>query len=513
MKSPIVSLHFHIVVLVSFFVATNHSARGADHGDLASIGLVTHWEANIGGAPLANGPKSLVIWPHTSEKREYVTVRSGNRVIERINGDEVDLKAIDAAISNGEKLSKSPKIGLEGATKKANKLVATYKALGRTVEIEPYSQRLVYAVSLTVNGILETTDAETGTMIWRTEAGKSSLPMFGPGVSDDFVAVTNGNVLYVYELETGNLVTSRTLAFTPTSSPSVLFGKVIVPSVDGRLVAYDIKSQTTAPSIIRIGIENRLGTTISADRQFLAWPTGIKLVLARMEKVGADQNTKTSSSIPKLWASASVNEPILSSAVATQNGFLASTVNGTVLHCSTIAREGTLLWKSRLAVQVTQSPVVNKDFAFVVSDEGFLYSLRMTDGTDAWEHQPANVQNIIAVGKRNIYVKDSRNTLLAIDLATGLESGRTNSILPSVVPNSISDRLMFVTSKGQVTCLREVEATTPTFSTDFTGNVPTASPDTTKPDVEKPKSSDTESNPFGEGPSDLPNPFDTATDP
>ncbi len=511
MKSPIVSLFSRLLFLLSCIVANDAAVRGADHGDLASLGLVTHWEANIGGAPLANGPKSFVIWPHTTEKREYVTVRSVNRVIERIQGDEVDLKAIEEAITKGEKLSKSPKIGLEGATNKAKKLVATYKALGRNVEMEPYSQRLVYAVSLTQNGILETTDAETGTMLWRTEAGKSSLPMFGPGVSDDFVAVTNGNVLFVYELETGNLVITRDLAFTPTSSPSVLLGKAIVPSVDGRLVAYDIKSKTTAPSIIRSGIENRLGTTISADRQFLAWPTGVRLVMARMEKVGNDQNSKTSSSIPKLWASASLNEPILSSAVATQKGFLASTVEGTVLHCST-EREGTFLWKSRLAVRVSQSPVVNKELAFVVSDEGFLFALRMSDGTDAWGHQPANVQNIIAIGKRNIYVKDSRNTLLAIDLATGLDAGRTNSVLPLVVPNSISDRLFFVTNRGQVTCLREEDATTPSFSTDITGTVANALPEATKPEVEKPKSADADSNPFGEGASDLPNPFDT-TDP
>ena len=496
--------------------------------DLASMGLTVHWEANVGGAPLANGSQSFVLWSHTTEKREYVNVRfapkqnsrvaikngieklripSGTigsvtkvlaegaqfevefldsngktigttvmdakdvspvdtRIIERIRGEEVDQKKLDQAIISGEKVLKAPRLGLEGATEKAQKLVATYKALGKKVDIEPYTQRIVYAVTLTTNGILESMDAESGALLWRTEAGKSTLPMFGPGVSDDYVVVTNGNVFYVYELATGNMVTSRRLAFTPTACPTVLGDKVIVPSVDGRLVAYDIKKSEIAPGVIRTGTENRLGVVISADRQFFAWPTGSQLIQAKMDK------------LPMLWNAIGLHEPILSLPIATQSGFLASTVLGTVFHCST-GREDRLFWKSRLAVQVSQPPLANKELAFIVSDEGNLFALRMQDGSDAWGHQPKNIQNMIAVGKTHIYVKDSRNSLVAIDLATGLESGRSNLILPTVVPNKITDRLLFVTKLGQVTCLREIDATTPSFTTDMNAES-TAAPVTPK---------------------------------
>jgi len=484
--------------------------------DLASVGLVLHWESNVGGAPLANGPQSFVLWSHTTEKREYVNVRYApkqnsrvankreiatlgippgtigvvtniisegarfevefsdakgkvlgatildaedvspidTRIIERIRGEEVDQNRLEQAIISGEKLLKTPRLGLQGATEKAQKLVATYKTLGRKVDIEPYSQRIAFAVTLTSNGIIESMDAETGTVLWRTEAGKSTLPMFGPGVSDDYVVVTNGNVFYVYALATGNIVTSRNLEFTPTACPTVLGDKIIVPSIDGRLVAYDIKDPKIAPGIIRTGTENRLGVVISADRQFFAWPTGRRLIQAKMEK------------LPILWNAVSVNEPILSLPIATQNGFLASTAQGTVFHCST-GREDSLFWKSRLAVQVSQSPLANKELAFVVSDEGILFALRMQDGTDAWGQQPRNIQNMIAVGKKHIYVKDSRKALIAIDLETGIESARTNLILPDVVPNKITDRLLFVTKQGQVTCLREIDATIPSFTTEM----------------------------------------------
>ena len=499
-------------LLTGFSIAANAlfpiSSNAGENGDLATLGLVTHWESNIGGAPLANGPKSFVIWPHTTEKREFVTVKSGNRIIERINGNEINLAAVEQAVLNGEKLDKPPMLGLEGATKKAQKLVANYKVLGRQAEIEPYSQRLVYAVTLTTNGILETIDAETGSVIWKTEVGKSTLPMFGPGVSDDYVAAINGNSLFVYDLANGNMVLTRNLMYTATAAPTVLLGKVIVPSVDGRLVSYDIKSTTVAPAIIRNGVENRLGTTISADHQFLAWPTGSKLVLARMEKEGAESSTKLSATIPKLWSSVTVNEHIEGAPIATQDGFIAATVNGTVMHCST-NRGGTLLWKTRLAVHIVQSPLANKEVAFVLSDDGFLYALRMSDGAEVWGHQPSNIKSLIAIGKQHIYVKDSRNTLVAIDLGTGLEAARSQTILPLVVPNSISDRLFFVSQQGQVTCLRETNAKDPTYLTDYTKTVSPTIPAADKPAAEKTNSSDSDSNPFGGA--EAPDPF--AADP
>ncbi len=484
--------NYFVVLLVCLLAGsiclTNRADAEVGNGELASAGLVVHWQANIGGAPLANGAQSFVLWSHTSEKREYVTVRNGSRIVERIRGEEVDQATINSAIVSGEKLLKTPRLGLEGAQKKAEKLVATYKLLGRTLDVEPFSQQLVYAVSLTNNGIVETLDAETGAVIWRTEAGKSTLPMFGPGVSDDYVAVTNGNTLYVYELATGNIVTTRKLIHTPTASPTVLRDKAIVPSIDGRLVAYDIKKEVIAPGVLRTGTENRLGITISANHQFLSWPTGNRLVQARMDK------------LPVLWNSISVREPILSGPVATQNGFLACTEAGTVFHCSTV-RDDALFWKTRLAVQVSQSPLVSKDLGFILSDDGFLFALRLENGVDAWGYQPGNIRNVVAVGKKHVYAKDSRNALVAFDLATGVEAARTNLILPDVLPNSVTDRLLFITKQGQVTCLRESDALSPTFATVFSGEAATPAK-TTKPETKPTKVIEEDKNLFGEAGTD-----------
>ena len=149
-----------------------------------------------------------------------------------------------------------------------------------------------------------------------------------------------------------------------------------------------------------------------------------------------------------------------------------------------------------MAVQVSQSPLVNKELGFIVSDDGFLFALNLADGVDAWDgFQPGNIRNLVAVGKKQIYAKDSRNALVAFDLATGAESGRTNFILPDVIPNAINDRLLFITKQGQVTCLRENDATSPTFATVFSGEA-AAPVKLTKPEATPTKPVEEDTNVF-----------------
>lgn len=446
---------FCICSALGFGAAISDSLRAqVRHDGLTDLGLVVNWEANIGGAPLNNGRSSFVVWPHSTAKREHVTVRLGNRVIAQIAGDEIDNAALEKAIIRGERPKESPKLGLKGATEKAEKLVATYKTLGRSASVESFSQNLTYVVTLATNGILEAIDAESGAVLWQVEAGDATLPMFGPGVSDEHVVITNGNFLQIYDLATGNLINTRQLQYSPTGCPTAMPGKAIVPSILGRTVAYDIAAIKVAPVVLRTGTENRLGTTMSADREFLAWPMQSKLILAKLERE------------PRLWTSVSFGETLASLPVATQNGFVASTNNGTVFHCNTL-RNDSLQWKHRLAVQITKSPVVSKDIVVVVSDDGLMFALKLTDGSEAWEDPVLNINEILSIGKKHVYVRTTSGTLAAYDVATGHEVSRSSIIVPEVIPNSISDRVFIINKNGQLSCLREVDAVEPTFVTTY----------------------------------------------
>jgi outer membrane protein assembly factor BamB len=442
----------------------------SENDELALMGLEQAWQTNIGGAPLAHGVRSFVIWPHTTAKKEFVTVRSGNRVIQLINGDEIDQEAVDRSIIQGERLETPPTLGLAGAQARAEKLVATYKKIGKSLDVDSFSQRLTYIVTLTSTGILVAIDAETGAILWKSEAGDSRLEMHGPGVSDDYVVVTNGIQMYVYDLAKGNLVTSRRLLFSPTGAPTASGGKAFIPSIEGRLVAYDILDHKVAPIVLRTGTENRLGVIKSADRLFMSWPMGNKFFVANVEKK------------PALWTSVAMGEQVANLAVASPKGFVYAGRLGTIAHCGT-TQDASLLWKNRLATPISKSPVVGHGIVAVVSDEGYLYSLGLDDGLETWERPVSNVKDIVAIGKEHVYVTNSSRSLVALRLADGKETSRSSKVLPQVLPNSISDRLYFVTQFGDLTCLHEEGADQPTFITEF-GIAPAAEP--TKPSETSP---------------------------
>ncbi|MEQ1827662.1 MAG: PQQ-binding-like beta-propeller repeat protein [Pirellula sp.] len=453
----------------------------------SQLGLVVAWETNIGGAPLAHGSHSFVVWPHSNAKTEFVTVKSGSRILQQFNGDEIDHAAIERAILQGERLTTTPKLGLEGAKANAEKLVTTYAKMGKTLIVEPFSQRLTYIVTLTSNGILVGIDGETGAILWKSEAGDTRLEMHGPGVSDEYVVMTNGIQLFVFDLAKGNLVATRKLLFSPTGAPTAAGGMAFVPSIEGRLVAYNILDQKAPPIVLRSGTENRIGVVHSSDRNFLGWPMGNRLFIASLGEK------------PNLWTSIALNESVSNLPVASLKGFVFSGSEGTVVHCGT-DRMNSLFWKTRLATPVSKSPVIGQNVVLVVSDEGSLIALDLETGTELWERPVTNINEIASVGKQHAYVTNSSRSLVSIQLSDGKETARSSNVFPKVLPNSVSDRLFFITPSGVLTCMREANADQPTFvadhktATDATSVKP--APSTEAGTTETPEAS----NIFGEEP-------------
>jgi len=446
-----------LAALFCFFLVTHlpkPSLADINSDSASTLGLTLVWETNVGGGPLAHGDHSFVIWPHSTAMRENVTVKLGTKILQQISGDEIDQDAVDQAIAKGLSIEKLPRLGLAGATQRAEKLAATYKAIGKKVEIVPSSRQLTYVVTLSERGILTTIDAETGAILWSDDAGDSRLPFFGPGVSDEHVAVTNGNFLSIFSLENGSKLNTRKLQFSATGSPSAMPGKALVPSEGGRLIGYDVRSVKAAPIDLRIGEENRVAVQTSINRRFVCWPTNSKFILADIENNA------------RLWTSIVVGEPVVALPVAVETGFVGCGVSGTVIHFST-DRVDSIRWKRRLAVQVTKSPVASKDAVFIVSDEEKLFCLSMADGANLWANPARNIRDIVSVGKNHVYAVNASNQLVSIDTATGTEIKVSSIQASTVLPNSISDRLFFIDSRGELSCLRENDAIDPTYIGNF----------------------------------------------
>lgn len=470
---------------------------------IASAGLEVHWEGSLGGAGLSRSEQNMAVWAHSSERREYVDVFLGNRLLERIDARQVDRAALDRLILEGKPTKPAPKLGLQGAKERAAKLVKTYATIGRQLTVKEFSEPVIYVVTLASNGILTAFDGETGEVLWQTSMPFAELQMLGPGVSDDHVAVVNGNHYFVISMKDGNLISTRILEYTPTSSPIPIRSKIMVPSVGGRVVAYDIDKPLLTPVILRAGRDNLNGTALSADHSFLAWSSQKSLFLASDQK------------IPTMWSKVNANDDVQSRPVPTPNGFLFASNNGTIIH-SSMQRTGTYLWRANVSMQTGRSPVVGNDRVFVVSDDGQVMSLDLQTGNPLWGASTKNIDSVLGVGKEHIYAKNTSGLLLSIRISDGKVDGRTSTFIPNVLPNSVHDRFFVVTRNGHLTCLREKEAVMPTLWIRYSGQ-PESKPKETKPSTapETPAPPPSDDDPFGSdvkpgaGGNDGKDPFDS----
>jgi outer membrane protein assembly factor BamB len=469
---------------------------------LSQAGLEVHWEGSLGGAGLSRAEQNMAVWAHSTDRREYVDVFLGNRLIERIDARQIDRVALDRLIMEGKPTKPAPKLGMQGAKDRAEKLVKTYAIVGRQLTVKTFSEPVIYVVTLASNGILTAFDGESGEILWQNSMPFLELQVLGPGVSDDFVAVVNGNHYFVFSMKDGNLISTRVLEYTPTSAPVPIQSKIMVPSVGGRLVAYDINSPLLTPVILRGGRDNLNGTALSADHNFLAWSSQKSMFLATDEK------------IPTMWAKVNANDDVQSRPVPTPSGFLFASNNGTIIH-SSLQRTGTFLWRANVSLQTGRSPVVGNDRVFIVSDDGQVMCLDLQSGDPLWGTTTKNIDSVLGVGKEHIYAKNTSGLLQSIRISDGKVDGRTSTFIPTVVPNSVHDRFFVVTRNGHLTCLREKGAVMPTLWIRYTGK-PEANTQQSKASAAPapPASAPSEDDPFGDdakpgaGGNDAKDPFD-----
>jgi len=455
-------------VMFAFFISLLVAAPTVVNAQInersvAPLGLEVMWENSIGGAGLAQGPESLAVWPHSTDRREYVDVFVGNRLIERIDARRVDRETLDKRILEGKSSGPVPILGLQGAQAQAEKLIKTYAVLGKKATYKTVSQPLTYVVGLAKNGVVTAIDGETGELLWQSSVPRADLPLYGPGISDDYVTVVNGNAFYAMDLHNGNMINTGRLAFTPAGSAASLDQRIIVPSTEGRLVGYNVENPVIAPVILRAGAENRRGLAISADRDFMAWTSRNAMYLVHNENV------------PKLWSKVNLDEPLDSKPIATHQGFLFTSMYGTVIHATT-ARTGSYLWRVNLAIPTSHTPVCDNKHAFILSDDGRVVALDLQTGKQLWGSYVGHVDQIVGVGKEHLYIQNDRGSLSKLRVSDGQVEATSSAMVDMVIPNSVTDRLFIATKDGHISCLRETGSLQPTVF-----NPPKKSADSAKP--------------------------------
>jgi len=376
-----------------------------------------------------------------------------------------------------------------------------------SVLIWPHSTKNHEVVRVVVSGrlvgaFLTVLDAENGTLIWRNQLPDHTLPVFGPGASDDYVVVTNGKRLLVYEMATGRTVVDRMLEFVPTGQPTIANGKAVVPSVGGRTIFYDIKDPKARSLVLRIGTENRFGIAKSADR-YLAWPVDSKLVIAQTEPE------------TRIWTMFDTRSKIHAKPVAVDSGFVAVSESGNVVRCKN-SRLEPLVWQTKIGSTCKQSPVPGKNIVTVVTDNNQIFALSLEDGQEVWRSTSSTYVSVLAVTKSKVYAFDKSGNLVILDSSSGRVDGRMSVGLIVPIANTVSDRLFFAAQDGRIVSIREEDAKTPSFHFSTKGTSSDSAPEAEEKEA-KPDEAAPAVDPFGN--SDLPmtdatpDPFEVGKDP
>ncbi len=423
------------------------------------LGLMVHWRATAGKARFGFGESNVVIWPHSRARKQILTIRVGNRIVEQIDASLISAElAAESAKTKGS-TPNTTGLGLEKAREKAKTVVQRYVRLGRQATVEEIDQPLTYLVSSSRDGGVEARNAETGELYWSTSVGNSKLPTFGPGVNDSFVALSNGNELYVLDLATGLLLGKRRMVESASAIPRPVDYLIYVPGVGGTLTAYEASNLEAEPVTMRFTGTLTAQVVPSIDGRYVAWPEKNNMYVAQAGRRFSQ------------WYRLESSSPLRGSPQATRNGFVIASTSGMVYRTS-LAQRNSLMWKENLALQISRPLWVTDDLIMAISDNGTCVAMQeandpvtnTTIGKVKWIAETIGIQRILSVTKSRIYAQLNGGQLVAIDRATGKKIAMINRNFAEGLPNSVNDRILLQSETGSILCLREPEAIYPVIN-------------------------------------------------
>ncbi len=445
---------FNVVCVLSIF-STVPIAQAIDEipssNEAAQLGLVIHWQAQTERSRTGTGETGVVLWPHTKLRKEIITIRVGDRIVERIDANDIDASAADQSVLSTNKGSKLPRLGIEMARKQAEKTVARYAKIGRKAFVEEINQPVTYLIAASNDGAVRALDAESGELFWSTSIGNNSLPTWGPGVNDRFVTLANGMDLYILELANGRLVGKKRLTESASTVAQPIGPLVYVPGIHGTLTAYEGDDLKVEPITLRFTGTLNSPVVASKDERFVAWPNKNHLYIAQGGRKFV------------LWSRIESTSMFPTMPQLTNDGFVAVSATGMVYRVN-LNRTDSIVWRENLATAVAATPLVASDLIMVVSDVGDCYALDEKTGEVLWTSEQPDIKKVLAVTTRRVYAQRKAGQLVSIDRSTGKTIANLNREFAIGLFNNVNDRVILQSPNGSLLCLREPESIYPVMN-------------------------------------------------
>lgn len=339
-------------------------------------------------------------------------------------------------------------LGVEGAKQAANEKVRLLKLNGVDATIDT---QVVPDITLYISGsggMVQAVDAETGRMLWSTPVGHSDYFTTSLAATDEFVALVNGQQLYLLSTDDGSVLDQRRVTGgVPAAGPAVLGKMVFIPTLSGQLHVYKFGPKAPHwPSVYRSkGVVHFPPTAVGA---FIMWPTDTGTITAiDPARAGAQFRLQLDDPI----AGPLVYAPPRQIMAVTQAGYL----------YSFDAVTGGIMWRYSSGNMTAEPASVVNDTVFVVSREAGMRAVATATGQEKWWARDIN--HFIAATKDRVYASTRENVLTVLDAQTGKIVAEI-PLRPKdrAFVNNQTDRLYIGTQTGLIQCLRPLDAYWPT---------------------------------------------------
>lgn len=302
-------------------------------------------------------------------------------------------------------------------------------------------------IAQTNTAIVQGVDAETGRTYWVAEIGKASYQTQMPAVNDKYVAVTNGDTLYLLDRSTGGQIWSQRLGKAPSAGPALSDDRVYVPLDGGLVEGYKIQRERLLDHVPTrfsgTGLTPQSPVTVGNR---VLWTTDKGYVYSR-------EQTKE-----LIQFRFRMNDTATAAPLYMAPFVYAASRSGTVYCLDEVT--GLDVWQASGANSISRPLTAIDGKLFAISETGEMLRLNPLSGAQMW--YTTGIARFLAAGAKNLYVLDAQDRLQVLDAETG---GRKGSIPVSgidlAVRNTSSDRIYLASSTGTLQCLRERLQTKP----------------------------------------------------
>jgi outer membrane protein assembly factor BamB len=336
-------------------------------------------------------------------------------------------------------------------------------------------------------------DAETGRPIWSTPRmiGDPRRPTMAPAVNRLFVAVVNGSRLYVLNRVSGDVLWQTELDGVVSAAPSLVDHRVLVPLINGRIVAYRLKevekaepklksksaapvAEAVPPESIKLAqdqpaplacqssgevMASPILTSTTEEEDTVAWPTSTgALLIAAIPRNGNQFIIRQRFLVGSGTAGGLAYHPADGKTAGDAGLVYVVSREGFVYAVN--EKTGQSMWEYPVAEAVVEPPVLVGANLYVATQLGGMFCLDAKTGVQRWA--APLITKFVAAGPDRIYAVDKLQQLVMLDTRTGNRvDGLDVHAFAFRLANSQTDRLYLVGQRGLVQCLRDVRQVEP----------------------------------------------------